>query len=228
MGSVPPVGVACSPPTPPRSTPTTRSAASRSANAPSPRPRDGWTTVTVKAAALNHHDLWSLRGVGLGEDKLPMILGCDAAGVDEDGNEVVVHAVISSDTGAATRRLTRAARCCPSATRGRSPSGWRCPKRNVIPKPPELSFEHAACLPTAWLTAYRMLFTRGGRDPGHDRARAGRGRRRGHRADRPGQRRRRARVGDQPLGGQARRRRSRSAPSRRSSPAPGCPSASTR
>ena len=40
------------------------------------------------------------------------------------------------------------------------------PKRNVIPKPPELSFEHAACLPTAWLTAYRMLFTRGGVTPG--------------------------------------------------------------
>ena len=53
--------------------------------------------MTVKAASLNHHDLWSLRGVGLGEDKLPMILGCDAAGLDEDGNEVVVHAVISSD-----------------------------------------------------------------------------------------------------------------------------------
>src|SRR3984957_19106274 len=54
----------------------------------------GWTTVTVKAAALNHHDLWSLRGVGLPASRLPMILGCDAAGIDEDGNEVVVHSVI--------------------------------------------------------------------------------------------------------------------------------------
>jgi len=40
------------------------------------------------------------------------------------------------------------------------------PMRNVIPKPPELSFAHAACLPTAWLTAYRMLFTRAGVTPG--------------------------------------------------------------
>src|SRR6202012_755121 len=64
---------------------------------PEPESRDGWTTVTVKAAALNHHDLWSLRGVGLKEDALPMILGCDAAGIDEEGNEVVVHSVISSD-----------------------------------------------------------------------------------------------------------------------------------
>ena len=60
---------------------------------PDPVAPDGWTTVTVKAASLNHHDLWSLRGVGLKEDALPMILGCDAAGLDEDGNEVVVHAV---------------------------------------------------------------------------------------------------------------------------------------
>src|SRR3954449_3715943 len=62
---------------------------------PEPSVPDGWTTVTVRAASLNHHDLWSLRGVGLREEQLPMILGCDAAGVDEDGSEVVVHAVVS-------------------------------------------------------------------------------------------------------------------------------------
>src|SRR5215475_15957428 len=66
---------------------------------PEPAVPDGWTTVTVKAASLNHHDLWSLRGVGLPADRLPMILGCDAAGVDEDGNEVVVHAVIGDPSG---------------------------------------------------------------------------------------------------------------------------------
>jgi NADPH:quinone reductase-like Zn-dependent oxidoreductase len=40
------------------------------------------------------------------------------------------------------------------------------PRRNVVPKPASLSFEEAACLPTAWLTAYRMLFTQGGLKPG--------------------------------------------------------------
>ncbi len=65
---------------------------------PEPSVPDGWTVVTVKAASLNHHDLWSLRGAGLSKDRLPMILGCDAAGIDEDGNEVVVHSVISSDS----------------------------------------------------------------------------------------------------------------------------------
>lgn len=53
---------------------------------PEPEPPDGWTTVEVRAAALNHHDAWSLRGVGLRPDQLPMILGCDAAGVDGDGS----------------------------------------------------------------------------------------------------------------------------------------------
>ena len=60
---------------------------------PAPEPPDGWVVVDVRAAALNHHDIWSLRGVGLKDEQLPMILGCDAAGTDPDGNEVIVHAV---------------------------------------------------------------------------------------------------------------------------------------
>ena len=73
---------------------------------PDPQPPAGWTTVTVKATALNHHDVWSLRGVGLPAGRLPMILGCDAAGVDPDGNEVVVHAVIGDpDAGGGDETL---------------------------------------------------------------------------------------------------------------------------
>src|SRR3954452_11956224 len=59
-----------------------------------PTPPEGWVTVDVRATSLNHHELWSLRGVGLPADRLPMILGCDAAGVDAGGREVIVHAVI--------------------------------------------------------------------------------------------------------------------------------------
>jgi NADPH:quinone reductase-like Zn-dependent oxidoreductase len=40
------------------------------------------------------------------------------------------------------------------------------PRRNVVPKPVELSWAEAACLPTAWLTAYRMLFVKSGLRPG--------------------------------------------------------------
>src|SRR6201995_4800854 len=63
---------------------------------PEPIAKDGWVTVEGKAASLNHPDLWSLRGVGLKESQLPMILGCDAAGLDPDGNEVIVHALIGN------------------------------------------------------------------------------------------------------------------------------------
>ncbi len=59
-----------------------------------PNVPEGWALVDVKATSLNHHDFWSLRGVGLPEDRLPMIIGYDAAGLDEKGNEVVVHAVL--------------------------------------------------------------------------------------------------------------------------------------
>src|SRR5919107_5824573 len=62
---------------------------------PEPEVPEGWTTVTVRAASLNHHDLFSLRGVGPKQEQLPMILGTDAAGLDEDGNEVIVHSVIN-------------------------------------------------------------------------------------------------------------------------------------
>ncbi|HEY6933287.1 MAG TPA: zinc-binding dehydrogenase [Marmoricola sp.] len=129
---------------------------------PDPEVPDGWTTVTVKASSLNHHDLWSLRGVGLREEQLPMILGCDAAGLDEDGNEVVVHAVISSPDWSGDETLDPKRTLLSEKHPGTFADTVAVPRRNVVPKPASLSFEEAACLPTAWLTAYRMLFTQGG------------------------------------------------------------------
>jgi NADPH:quinone reductase-like Zn-dependent oxidoreductase len=133
---------------------------------PEPEVPPGWTTVTVKAAALNHHDLWSLRGVGLGPELLPMILGCDAAGIDENGDEVLVHAVISSDSWRGDETLDPRRSLLSERHQGALAERVAVPMRNVLPKPAELSFEDAACLPTAWLTAYRMLFTRGEIVPG--------------------------------------------------------------
>ncbi|MDQ6527488.1 zinc-binding dehydrogenase [Nocardioides sp. LHD-245] len=128
---------------------------------PDPVAPEGWTTVTVKAAALNHHDLWSLRGVGLKAEALPMILGCDAAGYDEDGNEVVVHAVISDPDWTGDETLDPRRSLLSERYQGTLAERVVVPRRNVVPKPASLSFEEAACLPTAWLTAYRMLFTQG-------------------------------------------------------------------
>ena len=128
---------------------------------PEPEAPEGWTTVTVKAASLNHHDVWSLRGVGLKQDALPMILGCDAAGLDEDGNEVVVHAVVSDPSWSGDETFDPKRSLLSERHQGTFADKVVVPRRNVVPKPASLSFEEAACLPTAWLTAYRMLFTRG-------------------------------------------------------------------
>ncbi|GAA1664173.1 zinc-binding dehydrogenase [Kribbella yunnanensis] len=133
---------------------------------PEPAVRDGWVTIDVKASALNHHDLWSLKGVGLAEANLPMILGCDAAGVDPDGNEVVVHAVVSDPEWRGDETLDPKRSLLSERYDGTLAEKVSVPARNVVPKPAGMSFEQAACLPTAWLTAYRMLFTQSDLKPG--------------------------------------------------------------
>ena len=133
---------------------------------PDPEVPDGWAAVTVKAASLNHHDLWSLRGVGLREESLPMILGCDAAGLDEDGNEVVVHAVVSDPSWSGDETLDPKRSLLSERHQGTFADTVVVPRRNLVPKPASLSFEEAATLPTAWLTAYRMLFVQGAMRPG--------------------------------------------------------------
>src|SRR5215207_6665684 len=133
---------------------------------PEPVVPDGWTTVTLKAASLNHHDVWSLRGVGLSRERLPMILGCDAAGIDEDGNEVVVHAIVSDESWQGDETLDPKRSILSERHQGTFAERVAVPRLNLVPKPGALSFEQAACLPTAWLTAYRMLFTRGRIVPG--------------------------------------------------------------
>jgi NADPH:quinone reductase-like Zn-dependent oxidoreductase len=124
---------------------------------PLPEPLQGWVRVKVVAASLNHHDLWSLKGgeamrqrggAGLSEADLPRILGMDAAGVTEDGAEVILHPLIAEPAfGVLSGRYdgTFAEHVC-------------VPRANLVAKPAALSFEEAACLPTAWLTAWRMLF----------------------------------------------------------------------
>ena len=134
---------------------------------PDPSPPDGWTTVNVRAAALNHHDVWTLRGVGISPDRLPIVVGCDAAGVDEDGNDVVVHAVIGDPAVAGGDETLDPRRSLLSERfDGTFAERVAVPRRNLVPMPSALSYTEAACLPTAYLTAYRMLFTRSGLQPG--------------------------------------------------------------
>ncbi len=133
---------------------------------PEPAVPDGWTTVQVKAASLNHHDLFSLQGVGLPADRCPMILGCDASGIDEDGNDVIVHGVISSPGWDGDETLDPRRSLLSERYQGTFAERVAVPRRNLLPKPAELSYAEAACLGVAWLTAYRMLFVKSGLRPG--------------------------------------------------------------
>jgi NADPH:quinone reductase-like Zn-dependent oxidoreductase len=129
-----------------------------------PAGREHWSVVDVRAASLNQHDLWSLRGVGLPADLLPMVLGTDAAGITADGREVVVHAVIGATghgVGPDERRSLLSERYPGTLAERVAVPTW-----NLVDKPAELSFAEAACMPTAWLTAYRMLFVSAGLRPG--------------------------------------------------------------
>ena len=165
---------------------------------PDPDVPDGWTTVTVEAASLNHHDLWSLRGVGLREEALPMILGCDAAGYDEDGNEVVVRMIISDPSWTGDETLD--------------------PKRSLLSERFQGTFADKVCTTRSGCGAQAgIAVLRGGgllphgvadrlpdavhpgwSQAGRHRPGAGRRRRRGHRADRARPRRRAARARHQP------------------------------
>ncbi|MFI1989618.1 zinc-binding dehydrogenase [Actinoplanes sp. NPDC020271] len=118
-------------------------------------PPEGWVPVEVRASSLNQHDVWSLRGVGLPADRLPMILGCDAAGVTPAGDPVLVYPVVPDK--ADPRGYSLFSERFPGTLAERVAA----PRENLIPIPDGVSFAEAACLPTAWLTAYHMLVTRG-------------------------------------------------------------------
>jgi NADPH:quinone reductase-like Zn-dependent oxidoreductase len=134
---------------------------------PAPEPDPGWVVLPVLAAGLNHHDLWSLRGVGLPAERLPMILGCDAVVQHPEHGEVVVYPVITGtpgwqgDTTLDPRRSLLSER-----HQGTLAEQVTVPEGHWVPKPEHLSAVQAAVLPTAWLTAYRMLFVNAGVRPG--------------------------------------------------------------
>ena len=129
-------------------------------------PHPDWIPVRVRAASLNHHDLWSLRGVGLSAGQLPMVLGCDAAGLDPAGREVIVHAVVSDPAWRGDETLDPSRTLLSEKYPGTLAETVWVPPGNVVAKPAELSWAEAACLPTAYLTAYRLLFNAADLRPG--------------------------------------------------------------
>jgi NADPH:quinone reductase-like Zn-dependent oxidoreductase len=138
-------------------------------DAPDPAPGPGQTLLDIKAASVNHLDIWVRKGLpGIA---LPRILGCDAAGL-ADGKRVLLNPGTSCGT-------------CDSCTEGNMSMclqygiwGEHCdgthaqriavPKSSLIPIPDSISFEEAAAAPLVFVTAWRMLFTRGRLRPPED------------------------------------------------------------
>lgn len=129
---------------------------------PEPDTPPGWVPVHVRAASLNMHDIWTLRGVGIKPEQFPMILGCDGAGTLDDGTEVVVYPVIADASNIADETLDPKRKLLTEGYQGTFADTVVVPARNAVPKPAGLSWAQAACMGTAWLTAYRMLCTRSG------------------------------------------------------------------
>lgn len=128
----------------------------------------GWVVVQVRAASINYHDVETLRGVATPPDNLPIVLGSDAAGVTDDGREVVCHAVVPNPGVDVIDETDVFGTMSILSERydGTHADRVAVPARNLVDKPAALSFAEAACLPTAWLTAYRILFTKAGLRPG--------------------------------------------------------------
>lgn len=130
---------------------------------PIPAERPGWTRVRVRAAALNPHDVWTLRGVGHPADRIPIVLGCDAAGVTDDGREVVIHPVMGdASRGGGDQTLDPRRALLSETIDGALADYLLVPDELIVPKPKDLTWQQAGALGVAWGTAYRMLFTRAG------------------------------------------------------------------
>ncbi len=134
---------------------------------PVPMAPEGHIVVRVGATSINMHDLWSMRGVGVRADQFPMVLGCDIAGWDEQGNEVVVSGSFGNpDAGHGDESLDPNRALVSERFPGAFAEYTIVPIRNLVPKPAFMTMTEAGCITVAWTTAFRMLFTRGGAEPG--------------------------------------------------------------
>ncbi|MGH3912654.1 MAG: zinc-binding dehydrogenase [Pseudonocardiaceae bacterium] len=141
-------------------------AALRVGERPDPDLSAGFIPIRIRAASLNMHDLWTLRGVGIKPEQFPMILGCDGAGLLPDGSEVVLYPVVTSPGWTGDETLDPRRTLLTEKLQGTFADTVVVPERNVVAMPTSLTFPEAACMGTAWLTAYRMLFVKSGLRPG--------------------------------------------------------------
>ena len=131
---------------------------------PDPNALEGWVRVKISHASLNRHDLFTLRGMSGHPEGItyPIILGNDAAGTLDDGAPVVIYPMMGSDDWRGDETLDPKWHIPSEFIHGTFADYAVVPKRNAIPLPNNLSPLHASVLGTAWLTAYRALFTKSG------------------------------------------------------------------
>ena len=134
---------------------------------PDPKVPEGHALVRIKAASLNHLDIWVRRGLPGLPVQFPHVLGCDASGIVESsknfsvGEKVIVHPGLSC--GECEPCLRGIESLCRSyKILGEHVSGLQCeyvavPEQNLFKKPEDLSFEEAAAMPLVFTTAYQMV-----------------------------------------------------------------------
>ena len=131
---------------------------------PEPDVPQGWVRVRVSHASLNRHDLFTLRGLSGHPEGIsyPIILGNDAAGTLDDGTPVVLYPVMGGADWRGDETLDSDWHIPSEFVHGTFADYTVVPRRNAILLPETLSPLHASVLGTAWLTAYRALFTKSG------------------------------------------------------------------
>lgn len=150
---------------------------------PTPAPAAGEVRVRVAAASLNHHDLFTLRGIVGYPITPPRILGCDASGVvdaygpqrpdgtPDPGTSVIVYPVSQCGKcpaclGTDPMQCRRFMMLSDGDREGSFAEYVVVPAHHVVPKPADLSHVESTCLGVAYLTAYRMLFVKARLAPG--------------------------------------------------------------
>ena len=148
--------------------------------APLPTPGPGEVRVAVRAAGLNHLDTWVRRGVPGHVFPLPLIPGCDGAGIVDAVGAGVTATKAGDRVVLAPGHACGVCRACASGrdhlcrsygifgeTRdGTCAGAVVVPERNVLPLPAKVSFEVAAAFPLVYLTAWHMLVARAELRPG--------------------------------------------------------------
>ena len=127
---------------------------------PSPKAGKDQVIVKLKAAALNRRDYWITQGLYPGI-RCPVVLGSDGAGIaDVKDNEVIINP--GYNWGERQQAQGSDFKILGMPDDGTFAEEIAVPQEQLFTKPKHLSFEQAAALPLAGLTAYRALFRQGG------------------------------------------------------------------